>query len=236
MATVAVFLALGGGAYAAVSITGRDVVNRSLTGKDIKKRSVPLNRLKSRPARGRRGVTGPQGPQGAQGPAGPVDPSQFLPAGGATTLAAGPTEWQPLTLANTLTRTALEANRVEWSAPAASGTEFLALEPTLPVVLAGRPARLVAATLCYSTTDPQVRLTAVFVGQYRGPLLGGGGSTPAGEFADPTVRDESACRRFELGPSFVLEPGAYVNVRLRFDFDAAADVHVGAASFELQRG
>ncbi len=41
MATIAVFLALGGGAYAAVNITGRDVVNRSLTGKDIKKRSVP---------------------------------------------------------------------------------------------------------------------------------------------------------------------------------------------------
>ena len=80
MATIAVFAALCGGAYAATKITGRDVVNRSLTGKDIKKRSVPLNRLKGRPARGPRGAAGPQGPKGDVGPAGPVDPSRFLPS------------------------------------------------------------------------------------------------------------------------------------------------------------
>ena len=65
METIAVFVAFGGGAYAAVKITGRVVDNRSLTSKDIKKRSVPLNRLKGRRDRGRRGVQGPQGPRPA---------------------------------------------------------------------------------------------------------------------------------------------------------------------------
>jgi len=37
---VALFAALGGGAYAAATITGADVVNNSLTGKDIKERSL----------------------------------------------------------------------------------------------------------------------------------------------------------------------------------------------------
>jgi hypothetical protein len=40
MATIAVFVALGGGAYAAITITGRDVKNGSLTGKDIKRNSL----------------------------------------------------------------------------------------------------------------------------------------------------------------------------------------------------
>ena len=71
MATVAVFAALGGGAYAAATSPGDDVVDRSLTGKDIKKRSVPLNRLRGRPARGRRGRRGVPGPQGAEGRQGP---------------------------------------------------------------------------------------------------------------------------------------------------------------------
>jgi hypothetical protein len=83
MATIAVFAALGGGAYAAAKITGRDVMNRSLTGKDIKKPSVPLNRLKRRLAPGRRGAQGPRGAKGDPGPAGPAGPVDpvAVPAG-----------------------------------------------------------------------------------------------------------------------------------------------------------
>jgi hypothetical protein len=39
MATIAVFIALGGVTWAAATIDGRDVVNNSLTGKDIKDHS-----------------------------------------------------------------------------------------------------------------------------------------------------------------------------------------------------
>jgi hypothetical protein len=234
MATIAVFAALGGGAYAAAKITGRDVMNRSLTGQDIKKRSVPLNRLKRRPGRGRQGEPGPQGPRGDQGPPGPVDSSQFLSAAGTTTVAVGPTDWVGAEAGLPLERTAVEANRVEWSSPAAVGAQFLHLEPSLPIALAGRATRVVAVTLCYSTTEPQVRLTGVFIDQYRGPLgLAGASMSTAGEFEDLTIRDESACRRFALPQPFLLAPNDYINIRLRFDFDAADNVHVGASSFEL---
>ena len=40
MSTIAVFAVLGGGAYAAATITGKDVKNRSLTGKDVKRNSL----------------------------------------------------------------------------------------------------------------------------------------------------------------------------------------------------
>jgi hypothetical protein len=46
MATVAVFIALGGSSYAALSITGRDVVNGSLTNRDLKPNTLGGSRIK----------------------------------------------------------------------------------------------------------------------------------------------------------------------------------------------
>lgn len=46
MATVAVFIALGGSAYAALRVTGRDVVDRSLTGRDLKRNTLGGSRIK----------------------------------------------------------------------------------------------------------------------------------------------------------------------------------------------
>jgi hypothetical protein len=40
MATIAVFIALGGSSYAALTITGRDVRNNSLTGRDVRNNSL----------------------------------------------------------------------------------------------------------------------------------------------------------------------------------------------------
>ena len=46
MATIAVFVALGGTSYAAIKISGRNVKDRSLTGKDVKKNSLTGNEIK----------------------------------------------------------------------------------------------------------------------------------------------------------------------------------------------
>ena len=40
VATLALFLALGGGAYAAMNVTGADVRDDSLTGRDVRKNSI----------------------------------------------------------------------------------------------------------------------------------------------------------------------------------------------------
>jgi len=75
-ASLALFVALGGGAYAAATIDGKDVVNGSLTGGDIKNESIrskDVRGLLSKDfARGQlpAGATGATGPQGAQGPRG----------------------------------------------------------------------------------------------------------------------------------------------------------------------
>jgi hypothetical protein len=46
MATAAVFIALGGSSYAALTITGADVRNRSLTYRDLQKNTLGGNRVK----------------------------------------------------------------------------------------------------------------------------------------------------------------------------------------------
>lgn len=46
MATIAVFIALGGSSYAAIKVTGRNVKNSSLTYKDLKKNTLGGSRIK----------------------------------------------------------------------------------------------------------------------------------------------------------------------------------------------
>jgi hypothetical protein len=88
MATIAVFVALGGTAFAAVTITGRDVQDGSLSGRDIKQGTLQSGDIKDGTLRRQDffpgvlpggltgplgqadGLAGPAGPGGAAGPAG----------------------------------------------------------------------------------------------------------------------------------------------------------------------
>ena len=86
VATLALFIALGGSSYAAITITGKSVKDSSLTGRDVKNSSLTSSDIRDRsllskdfkagqlPA-GARGAQGPQGPQGAAGPQGPQGPA-----------------------------------------------------------------------------------------------------------------------------------------------------------------
>jgi hypothetical protein len=73
MATIAVFIALGGSSYAAIKVTGKNVANSSLTGKDLKNESVTGRDVKGLTSRDFSEAL-PQGPQGAQGPQGTQGP------------------------------------------------------------------------------------------------------------------------------------------------------------------
>jgi hypothetical protein len=82
MATVAVFIALGGSSYAAIKITGKNVKDGTLTGADVKNRSLTGRDVRDKslsPADFKgsvQGDTGPQGPKGDTGEPGPF-PSQL---------------------------------------------------------------------------------------------------------------------------------------------------------------
>lgn len=81
MSTIAVFIALGGTSYAAITITGRNVKNNSLTSADVKDNSLLKKDFKSGQvpagAKGDPGPTGAQGPAGERGPQGIPGISQY---------------------------------------------------------------------------------------------------------------------------------------------------------------
>jgi hypothetical protein len=75
MATIAVFVALGGSSYAAITVTGKNVKNSSLTGKDIKNSSLTTSDVKnasllSADFKAGQLPAGPQGPKGTTGDTG----------------------------------------------------------------------------------------------------------------------------------------------------------------------
>jgi hypothetical protein len=86
VACLALGAALGGTAYAAVTVTGRTIKDGTVTGRDVKDRSLGTGELSAAAVSsltGQRGPAGPQGPKGdpgergpagPQGPAGPVGP------------------------------------------------------------------------------------------------------------------------------------------------------------------
>jgi hypothetical protein len=85
VATLALFVALGGSSYAAISITGKNVKNGSLTGKDVKNSSLTTSDVKNRSLLSKdfksgqlpAGLQGPQGTKGDQGPSGVLSTHAF---------------------------------------------------------------------------------------------------------------------------------------------------------------
>src|SRR5215212_7148780 len=75
VAYLALFAALSGSAYAAVTVTGKEIKNGTVTGKDVKNRSLGAGKLSAGALgslAGERGPAGPQGDPGKRGPAGPA--------------------------------------------------------------------------------------------------------------------------------------------------------------------
>lgn len=82
-ATLALFVALGGTSYAAITLPAN-----SVSTKQIKKGAVTLNRLSSGARAALKGQTGARGPQGPQGPAGPSGASSTTGPPGSSVYAA----------------------------------------------------------------------------------------------------------------------------------------------------
>jgi Collagen triple helix repeat (20 copies) len=70
VAYLALFAALGGSAYAAVTVTSKNIKDGTITGRDVKNRSLGTNKLSATAVSSLTGKRGPTGPQGEQGPAG----------------------------------------------------------------------------------------------------------------------------------------------------------------------
>jgi len=82
VAYLALFAALGGSAYAAVTVTGKNIKDGTVTGRDVKSRSLGTDKLSAGAVSSLAGRPGPQGAQGPEGPAGSKgDTGERGPAG-----------------------------------------------------------------------------------------------------------------------------------------------------------
>src|SRR5215217_2880478 len=75
VAYLALFAALGGSAYAAVTVTGKNIKDGTVTGKDVKNSSLGTSKLTPTAVSTLTGQPGPAGPQGERGPVGPTGPA-----------------------------------------------------------------------------------------------------------------------------------------------------------------
>ncbi len=228
-ATVALFIALGGSSYAAVKITGRNVVNASLTGKDIKKKSVPLNRLRGSLPKGEPGPKGDTGARGEPGPAGPVDPSQFVSAAGLYQVAVGPGGWQSLT--PDLRRSNVFGGWV--STTPADGGATLMLDPALPTTIAGKALRLRAVTPCWNATAT-AKISGIVISTFRENATAA--PTDIVEQEDPDDHAEAICKRYEFAPPADMSGGRRVSIRMSTGWESSgATIQIGGATFEFDR-
>jgi hypothetical protein len=229
-ATLALFIALGGSSYAAVKVTGIDVVDGSLTGKDIKKKSVSLDRLRTVP-KGPQGVAGPKGdpgPAGERGPAGPVDPGQFVSATGLYEVTVAPGGWQSLN--PNLKRLNVFGS---WVTSSTDDGASLLLDPALPAQLAGKAMRLRAVTPCWNATGA-VTVTDVVISTWRESTTAG--TTDVVEQEDASDHTDAICKRYEFTPPVDMSGGRRVSVRLNTGWAVSgATIHIGGATFEFDR-
>jgi hypothetical protein len=91
IAFTALFVVLGGSAYAAKQITSKDIKNGTIKTVDMSSSAKQALKGNAGP-RGPQGVPGAQGAQGSQGPQGPAGPSEvsaLTPVTGSLSVAAG---------------------------------------------------------------------------------------------------------------------------------------------------
>jgi len=82
IACLALSIALGGSAYAAVTVTGKNIKDGTVTGRDVKNRSLGTTKLSATAVSSLTGQRGPAGPQGEQGQPGAIGPKgETGPAG-----------------------------------------------------------------------------------------------------------------------------------------------------------
>jgi hypothetical protein len=236
IAFVALFVALGGSAFAAAKLTGKDVRdgtltgadvrNGSLSGADLRRGSIPADRLKGLPTAQRAATPGPQGPAGPQGAAGATGPQG--PAGppaseqaSVTTFSPGAMLWEP-TAGSGAT---VDPNPASYTQHANTGfSQANGIVPAIDLGPTGR-RRIAAVEICVSLAATE-RIESLSLGT-QGPI-DAIGDRPEESFVDEADRRGplSGCTTVTPPPSFVLDQGEalFVSMRVR---------HITARSFTI---
>jgi hypothetical protein len=255
VATLALFVALGGSSYAALRITGKDVRDGSLTGKDVRNNSLTgkdvkgltsadikngkllaedfaagqLPYLTQADADGR--YLTPGAGDGRYLTATQGD-GRYLQASGEIRLNAPPMMWQK-TNAGSSDKQLPSIGSTSFGNTTGATSDEVLIQPTVPNALLGKPLTLVAIEACYATTTNST-LDTVFVHTTTNDTGVTAGGSPL--LTDTTDRTDDACRTYTLPTPHTLAPDEDVSLGFDVDFSTnAASFTAGRATFIFQR-
>jgi hypothetical protein len=159
--------------------------------------------------------------------------ARYLPDNGQIRINASPMTWQKISGAPGIDT--LGQN------PSIGGTSFggssgalsdvpVAIEPTMPTVLVGRPLTFVGVNVCYGTD--QTTLDTVRINVTTNSNGSGNTNSP---LIDGTDRTDDACRDYTLSTPHLLAPGDDVSLELAVDYSSNAQFFfAGRATFVFQ--
>src|SRR4051812_41425407 len=219
VATIALFVALGGSSYAAVTLTGRNIKDSTLTGKDVKDKSLTGADVKDSSLTGRdvrngsiaaadldpslpNSLRGAQGPQGLQGPKG--DQGQSVPVDGFTKTESdarylGKGTVQVFRVAadwrsgdgGTTSANSITAGKSSLSR-STDGTIQGRLPLSVPVALDGKRVRPTAARVCF-LQPANATIVSVGVG-----FASGDSAADDAQSQTVSVTDDSGCLNIDI--------------------------------------
>jgi hypothetical protein len=251
MATIAVFVALGGSGYAATKINGKNIKNKSIAGKKLKNRTITRGKVKkntlggSEIAESRLGQVGDAkladdathagqadnatraGTADDAGAIDGIDSSAFARRSDGTGFLVASPGWT--TSSGALTRTAFTGQTFFQS----SGTTdaVLSLPLSYPTRSNGRPLGITSVRLCRSTTNATITSYGISTGSGDSPANGGD--------AIPASSTGSGCDVIDIsdvngGAPFPANGNLTADLTVGAHFNAAsASVTVGGAQLTL---
>jgi hypothetical protein len=156
--------------------------------------------------------------------------SRYLPASGEIRVNASPLTWRKITAAVTIGENPSTGSTSFGGSTSAIADLPVAIEPTLPTVLVGKPLTFVGVNVCYST-DP---ITTIDVALVNLTTNTNGAANTSALLTDNTDRgpSEHACRDYTLPTPHALAPGDDVSFQFDVNYSANAGFFsAGRATF-----
>jgi hypothetical protein len=195
-------------------LTGTPVTDQTIPGLDAE----TLQGMTPQQLQGQQGPQGPegaQGPEGPQGPAGPQGPSGTTD--GTIRLAVGYAGWEPIHPGSVSIRRWGDVTHVENDT---TGSEFVTLPVTLPLMLHDQRLALNGMELCYDATSVEMDFVRLAV---RRTDPSDGTTTVVEDLQDFTGRADATCREYLLPEPFVLGDRDSVTIAVLGDWSSTFD-------------
>ncbi len=155
-----------------------------------------------------------------------IDSTGFVPRSGQVIVNAGSSNWKPFTSADNVSATYF-SSQTQWTKPVV-GSNFLSIQPDIPVVMNGTSLEFTGVQLCYEALAGTA-LQYIEVNTTTSTVSAGGRNL---RLSDPTSRTDAACRLYILPTPVTLTASDNVNLFIQINWSVAgSQFAIGRTSF-----